>query len=57
MILTTLDFRRADLILCRDLLSRVPWDEALEGREAQESCLIFKDHHLQAQEQCIPIKK
>jgi len=31
--------------------------EALEGRGAQESWLIFKDHLLQAQEQCIPTKR
>ncbi|PKU34027.1 glycerol kinase [Limosa lapponica baueri] len=35
--LTTLDFRRADFGLLRDLLGRVPWDKALEGRGAQES--------------------
>ncbi|GAB0204060.1 protein Hook 3-like [Grus japonensis] len=34
--LTTLDFRRADFGLFRDLLGRVPWDKALEGREVQE---------------------
>ncbi|MCQ4078456.1 hypothetical protein FK519_27115 [Klebsiella pneumoniae] len=32
--LTTLDFRRADFGLFRDLLGRVPWDKALEGRGA-----------------------
>ncbi|KFV20689.1 hypothetical protein N340_13269, partial [Tauraco erythrolophus] len=52
-----LDFRRADFGLFRDLLARVQWDEALEGRGAQESWLIFKDHLLQAQEQCIPTKR
>ncbi|PKU35024.1 hypothetical protein llap_14673 [Limosa lapponica baueri] len=31
--------------------------KVLEGREAQESWLIFKDHLLQAQERCIPRKK
>ncbi|GAB0188996.1 cAMP-dependent protein kinase inhibitor alpha [Grus japonensis] len=36
--LTTLDFRRADFGLFRDLLGRVPWDKALEGRGAQEIC-------------------
>ncbi|GAB0177917.1 hypothetical protein GRJ2_000257000 [Grus japonensis] len=51
--LTTLDFRRADFSLFRDLLGRVRWDKALEGRGAQESCLVVKDHLLQAQEQCI----
>ncbi|KFV13526.1 hypothetical protein N340_11889, partial [Tauraco erythrolophus] len=53
----TLDFRRADFGLFRDLLSRVQWDEALEGRGARESWLIFKDHLLQAQERCIPTKR
>ena len=48
--LTTLEFRRADFGLFRDLLGRVPWDKALEGRGAQGSWLIFKDHLLQAQE-------
>ncbi|GAB0180505.1 hypothetical protein GRJ2_000515800 [Grus japonensis] len=55
--LTTLDFKRADFGLFRDLLGRVPWDKALEGRGAQDSWLIFKDHLLQAQEQCIPTKR
>jgi len=35
--LTALDFREAYFGLFRDLLSRAPWDKALEGREAQES--------------------
>jgi len=48
--LITLDFRRADFVLLRDLLSRIPQDKALEGREAQESWSVFKDHLLQAQE-------
>ncbi|KAK4826285.1 hypothetical protein QYF61_007132 [Mycteria americana] len=41
--LTTLDFRRADFGLFKDLLGRVPWDKALEGKEAHKSWLIFKD--------------
>jgi len=44
--LTTLDFRRAGFGLFKDLLCRVPWNKSLEGREAQESWLIFKDHLL-----------
>ncbi|GAB0187581.1 hypothetical protein GRJ2_001223400 [Grus japonensis] len=52
--LTTLDFRRADFGLFRDLL---PWDKALEGRGAQDSWLVFKGHLLQAQERCIPTKR
>ncbi|GAB0185298.1 hypothetical protein GRJ2_000995100 [Grus japonensis] len=55
--LTTLDFRRADFGLLRDLLGGVPWDKALEGRGAQDSWLIFKGHLLQAQERCIPTKR
>ncbi|KFV08099.1 hypothetical protein N340_03987, partial [Tauraco erythrolophus] len=53
----TLYFSRADFGLFRDLLGRVQWDEVLEGRGAQESWLIFKDHLLQAQERCIPTKR
>jgi len=30
--LATLDFRRAHFGLLRDLLGRIPWDKALEGR-------------------------
>ncbi|GAB0206090.1 hypothetical protein GRJ2_003074600 [Grus japonensis] len=55
--LTTLDFRRADFGLFRDLLGRIPWDKALEGRGTQESWLVFMDHLLQAQERCIPTKR
>lgn len=32
--LTTLDFRRADFDLFKDLLGRVLWDKTLEGRGA-----------------------
>ncbi|GAB0195030.1 mitochondrial enolase superfamily member 1 [Grus japonensis] len=55
--LTTLDLRRADFGLFRDLLGRIPWDKALEGRGAQDSWLIFKGHLLQAQERCVPTKR
>ncbi|GAB0203984.1 mitochondrial enolase superfamily member 1 [Grus japonensis] len=55
--LSTLDFRRADFGLFRDLLGRIPWDKTLEGRGAQDSWLIFKGHLLQAQERCIPTKR
>ena len=52
-----MDFRRANFGLFRHVLGRGPWDTALEGRGAQESWLIFKDHLLQAQERCIPTKR
>ncbi|GAB0202533.1 mitochondrial enolase superfamily member 1 [Grus japonensis] len=55
--LPTLDFRRADFGLFRDLLGRLPRDKALEGRGAKDSWLIFKGHFLQAQERCIPAKR
>ncbi|GAB0208094.1 hypothetical protein GRJ2_003275100 [Grus japonensis] len=48
--LPTLDFRRTDFGLFRDLIARIPWDKALEGRGAQDSWLVFKDRLLQAQE-------
>lgn len=35
--LTTMDFRRADFSLFKNLLGRVLWDKALEGRGAKES--------------------
>jgi len=55
--LATLDFRRADFGLRRDLLGRIPRDKTLEGRGAQESWSVFKDHLLQSQERCIPTKR
>jgi len=44
--LATLEFRTADFGLLRDLLDRVPWDIALEGRQAQKSWSVFKDHRM-----------
>ncbi|GAB0184567.1 hypothetical protein GRJ2_000922000 [Grus japonensis] len=55
--LNTLDFRRADFGLFRDLLSGIPQDKALEGKGAQDNWLIFKGHLLPAQEQRIPTKR
>jgi len=53
----TLDFRRANFGLFKDLLEGIPWARALEGRAVQESWLLFKHHFLHAQEQCIPLRK
>jgi len=55
--LATLDFREADLELFRELLGKVTWDKALEGRGAQESWLVSKDCLLQAQKQCMQRKR
>ena len=41
----------------RELLGRKTWEKALEGRGAQESWLVFKDHLLQAQKQSISRKR
>jgi len=35
--ITTLDFRRADFDLFRDLCGRITWDMVLERREVQEN--------------------
>ncbi|GAB0207304.1 hypothetical protein GRJ2_003196000 [Grus japonensis] len=51
--ITTLDFRRGNFGLFKDLLGRIPWVRALEGRGVQESWSIFKHHFLLAQDQCI----
>ncbi|GAB0208404.1 hypothetical protein GRJ2_003306100 [Grus japonensis] len=44
--ITTLDFRRANFGLLKDLLGRIPWVRALEGKGAQESWSIFRHHFL-----------
>lgn len=54
----TLLVSRAELGLLRDLLDRVLWDKALEGRGPQENWLILKVClFLEDQEQCIPNKE
>ncbi|KFV15589.1 hypothetical protein N340_14112, partial [Tauraco erythrolophus] len=51
-----LDFKKADFGLFKDLMGKVPWEAALEGQGAQESWSTFKEHLLQAQQRCIPMK-
>lgn len=46
--LAALHFRSADFGPFRELLGRVPWNKALEGRGAQESWLLLKDDLLQS---------
>ncbi|GAB0208568.1 mitochondrial enolase superfamily member 1 [Grus japonensis] len=55
--ITTLDFRRANFGLLKDLLGRIPWVKALEGKGVQENWSVFKHHFLQAQDRCIPKSK
>jgi len=53
----TLDTRRANFGLFKELLGGIPWAKALEGRGVQKCWLLFKHHFLHAQEQCIPLRK
>ena len=54
----TLDFRRANFDLFKELLGGIPWVRALESRGVQDSWLLFKHHFLHTQDQCIaPSKK
>jgi len=55
--ITTLDFRRANFGLFKDLLGGIPWVRALECKGVQESWLLFKHYFLRAQDQCIPVSK
>jgi len=53
----TLDLRRADFGLFKDLLRGIPWARALEGRGVQECWSLFKRHFFHAQERCIHLSK
>lgn len=48
--ITTLDIRRKEFELLRDLLGRIPKEIALEIKGAWENCLIFTAGLLRAQE-------
>ncbi|KAK4816775.1 hypothetical protein QYF61_022887 [Mycteria americana] len=50
----TLDFRRADFVLFRRLVERVPWEAALMGKGVQEGWTFFKEEVLKAQERAVP---
>jgi len=53
----TLDFRRANFGLFKELLGGIPWARALEGTGVQECWSLFKHHFLHAQDQGIPLSK
>ena len=55
--IATLDFRRENFGLFKDLLGRIPWVRALEGRGVQDSWSTFKHHFLQTRDWCIPMSK
>jgi len=46
----TLDLRRANFGLFKELLGGIPWIRALECRGVQECWSLFKHHFLHAQE-------
>jgi len=52
----TLDFRRANFGLLKELLGGIPWVRTLEGRGVQESWSLFKYHILHAQDRCITLR-
>jgi len=52
----TLDFRRANFGLFKDLLGGITWVRALEGRGDQESWSLFKRHFLHAQDLCMSLR-
>jgi len=53
----TLDLKKANFGLFKELLGGIPWARALEGTGVQEWWSLFKCHFLYAQEQCIPLRK
>lgn len=55
--IATLDFKRVNFDFFQGLLGRIACVRATEGREVQDSCLIFKRHFLQVQDRCLPKSK
>jgi len=53
----TLESRRANFGLFKELLGGIPWVRALEGRGVQESWSLLKHHFLHVQDRCIPLRK
>ena len=51
----TLDFWRADFVLFKGPVDRVPWEALLKGRGVQEDWTFFRKEILKAREQAIPI--
>ncbi|KFV09259.1 hypothetical protein N339_03103, partial [Pterocles gutturalis] len=53
----TLNFRRANFQLFKELLDGIPWETVLKGIGAEQSWQLFKDTLLRAQELSIPQQK
>ena len=50
----TLNFRKANFQLFKELVNRTPWETALRDKGAEQSWQIFKDAFHRAQELSIP---
>jgi len=53
----TLDLRRANFGLFKELLAGILWAKALEGRGVHECWSLLEHHIFHAQEQWIPLRK
>ncbi|OPJ66597.1 hypothetical protein AV530_016623 [Patagioenas fasciata monilis] len=53
----TLNFRKANFQLFKELVNRTPWETALRHKGAEQSWQIFKDAFHRAQELSIPRRK
>ena len=54
-IIATVDIKRANLKLHRELLRSVPWEATFEDLGLHESWSVLKNHLLKAQEQAMPL--
>jgi len=53
----TLNFRRDNFKLFKELLAQIPWDAVPKDKDVEESWLLFKDAFLKAQELSVPLNK
>ena len=53
-IVRTLNFRKANFQLFKELINRTPWEMALRDKGAEQSWQVFKDAFHRAQELSIP---
>jgi len=54
-VLRTINFRKANFQLFKELFRRTPWEKVLRDREAEQSWQTFKDAFSGAQELSVPI--
>ena len=50
----TLNFRKADFQLFRELVNKIPWETGLMGKGTEQSWQIFKEAFFRVQELSIP---